>query len=103
MLHTYRIPLVALCAALSIGLAGCERAEQAAESVTKEAGRIAAEEARKALQSTGEALNRGIDSAQETTRRWMDGADRAAQERRQDDAPAPPPARLERGEPAQSI
>ena len=72
---------VLLAAVLALGLAGCDRAEQAAQSVTREAGRIAAEEGRKALQSTGEALNRGIDSAQEASRRWLDGAERAAQDR----------------------
>lgn len=74
---------LALSAFLLIGLAGCDRAEQTAESAAREVGRIAAEEARKALRSTGEAVNRGIDSAQDTTKRWLDDAERAAQERAQ--------------------
>ncbi|QEI06486.1 hypothetical protein FXN63_12080 [Pigmentiphaga aceris] len=109
MNHAFRTPLVALGAVLLIGLAGCERAEQATESVTREVGRIASEEARKALQATGEAVNRGIDNAQDTTRRWLNEADRAAQERaqnqRKDDEAAEASPRFDRdqGSKGQSI
>jgi len=90
MSHASKTVTLALSALLLMGLAGCDRAEQkadstaqTAESKAREVGRIAAEEARKALRSTGEAVNRGIDSAQDTTKRWLDDADRAAEERAQ--------------------
>ena len=90
MSHAFRTSIIALSALLSIGLAGCDRAEQTAESTAqtaeskaREVGRIAAEEARKALRSTGEAVNRGLGTALDTTRRWLDDADRAAEERAQ--------------------
>jgi len=83
MSHASKTVTLALSAFLLIGLAGCDRAEQAAESTAREVGRIAAEEARKALRSTGEAVNRGIDSAQDTTKRWLDDAERAEDERAQ--------------------
>lgn len=89
-----RTPLIALSAVLLIGLAGCERAEQAAESMTREVERAATEEARRALQATGEAVSRGIDNAQEATRRWLDEAEQATEERareREENGAAPAP------------
>ncbi len=100
-----RTPLIALGAVLLIGLAGCERAEQAAESMTREVERAATEEARKALQATGEAINRGIDDAQDATRRWLDQAERATEERsheREENGTAPQP-RQEREQPGQGM
>lgn len=83
MSHVPKTLVLALSAILSIGLAGCDRAEQAAQSVTRDVERAATEHARKALQATGEAVNRGIDNAQDTTRRWLDKAERAAEDRAQ--------------------